>query len=385
MTAFAKHTLLSVRVLGFLMLSLVMIGPVFGTEGSLLDLENPDIGRSATPETVSAGPIQNINFGGAFDARFLVPSGEKGRLLLHVSELVLTATIGDNISILAEQLLQTDDLVSVVGQDHGFAYAIFSNYPFFPEGFSVKVGRFRAKWGYDARSDSASNMIQSLAIRSVGQITDLGIEVSGYLAQSVDFNIALQNGPNTLFIDTTDGTGGTIQAKNMAENPRNSYFARLYNELSSNLGVGVSYFSGNSYSWRNGLGFSHETMQVYGTLDRSQLVGIQRYAIDAALKVGKWTFNGEFGFGSDTGPGAERQVQAYMGRLDYDFVPGVFSGMLQIDYIHDGDSGTEDQPIGSIEGTVRLTDTSVLRPFYIRGLRSGTQGQLMGIQLLLSF
>lgn len=356
----------------FLVCVFLAMSPVFA-QGTL-DLDNPDIGTASKSEKLAIGPVQNISFGGAFDGRFIVSDAQKSRLLIHVNELVITATIGDNISVLAEQILPTTEQVSGVGQDHGFAYAIFSNYSFLPTGMSIKAGRFRAKWGYDARSDSPSNPIQSLALKSVGQITDTGIEVSGYLSEALDYNVAIQNGVDTLF-----------PGKTMADNPGNSYFARLYYEPSSVYGFGFSYFKGNSYAWKNGLEFEHETMQAYGLLDRSALVRKERMALDGTLRLGAWTMNAEYGFGKDSDALGSRDTSTQMVRADYEIVPGLLSGLIQLDAIKDGDASTKDPVIGSGALTYRLTDKSLMRFFYISELTSKPGGILGGVQFLLSY
>ena len=368
----------------FGLLITLFLSPVYAQ--STLDLDNPEIGPSSKPtDKISIGPVQNISFGGAFDARFVAPDNQKSEWLIHVNELVMTATIGDNISVLAEQLLPTTEQVSAVGQDHGYAYAIFSNYAFFPEGMSVKIGRFRAKWGYDARSDSPANPIQSLGLRNVGQITDTGMEISGYLTSAIDYNVSIQNGPDTLFVDTTDGSGNPIQVKNMANNPDHSYIARLYYEPSSVYGLGISFFKGNSYGWKNGLGFEHTTMQYYGALDRSQLIQKERFAIDASLRLEGWTLNAETGFGTDTDTLGNHTLSTQMCRADYELNPGILSWLGQLDYINDGDPSTSDPLIASTALTYRLTDKSFVRLFYISELTSKPEGMLGGVQFLLAY
>ena len=61
--------------------------------------------------------------------------------MIHVNELVVSANVTDNISLLLEQLLPTSELISLVGDDHGFATALVSNLPYLPAGTALKIGR----------------------------------------------------------------------------------------------------------------------------------------------------------------------------------------------------------------------------------------------------
>ncbi|MBI4715034.1 MAG: hypothetical protein HY760_03700, partial [Nitrospirae bacterium] len=110
------------------------------TEEGGLQLEVPTL-APPPPAAPGLGPFTNINLGGTLDYRFLIPTnGDSPTLGIHVNELFLTTNIGDNISILAEQLLLTSDMETVVGQDHGFVYAIFTNLPGLPSDLALKVG-----------------------------------------------------------------------------------------------------------------------------------------------------------------------------------------------------------------------------------------------------
>ena len=100
---------------------------------------------------MNLGPISNINFGGLLDLRYIASSDNKaGNLVIHVNELVVSANVTDNISLLLEQLLPTSELISLVGDDHGFATALVSNLPYLPAGTALKIGRYRFKYGVDA-------------------------------------------------------------------------------------------------------------------------------------------------------------------------------------------------------------------------------------------
>ena len=156
-------------------------------EGENLNLDAPQL-EAKKDEGFSAGPINNLNFGGALDMRLYMPRfggpTEKhlgfGNFDIHVAELFLTTNVGDHISVLAEQLLVTSEMGNTVGQDHGFVYAIFSNIPAVPENWSLKVGRTRFRFGADARLDSPANVLRSPVYKTLGTITDKGIELSGY-------------------------------------------------------------------------------------------------------------------------------------------------------------------------------------------------------------
>ncbi len=351
-----------------------------------LNFESPELGVGASAgQPKSLGPLNNINLGGTFDSRFLKPNGGKGELDIHVNELFLTATVGDNISILAEQLLLPSEQSSVVGQDHGYVYAVLSNYSFLPQGMSFRVGRFRAKWGYDASSDSPANPIQSGVLKNIGFISDLGFEISGYLGDSFDYSFATLNGPDTLFVTTTDGNGKSITVKNPAENSISSHYYRANYEINSASRIGASYFEGNSYGWRNDAMFDMDTVQPYGKLDRSQLVYKQRISVDGSFRLEKWTFSGEYSFGTDYFSSGNQSVKFYLARADYTFIPNLLSGLFQLDAIDDGFAGSSRPIVGSAELSYHITDTSLLRIFYLTDLKKIRDTYLAGAQMLLTY
>ena len=143
------------------------------------DFDSPNLDKSA-PATdkksdISIGEFGGLNLGLLFDIRYMAVGDNAPGTVIHVNELNITGNIGDNISILAEQLLPTSlqsGLEDQIGDDHGFVYAIFSNISFMPQGTAFKIGRFRFKWGIDAVLDGPTNPIYPLTRKNLGFITD---------------------------------------------------------------------------------------------------------------------------------------------------------------------------------------------------------------------
>ncbi|MBY0415851.1 MAG: hypothetical protein K2Q18_16890, partial [Bdellovibrionales bacterium] len=117
--------------------------------GQQLDFDSPNIDKPQEKKKVndiSLGELGGLNFGLLFDERYMVVGKNSPGTVVHVNELNITGNIGENISILAEQLLPTSRLAGSedqTGDDHGFVYGIFSNIPFLPSGTAFKIGRFR--------------------------------------------------------------------------------------------------------------------------------------------------------------------------------------------------------------------------------------------------
>ena len=317
-----------------------------------LQLEAPALAPvpSAT-DAPSLGPFTNINFGGTLDYRFLVPTnGDSPSLGIHVNELFLTTNIGDNITILAEQLLLTSDLETVVGQDHGFVYAIFTNLPLLPSDLALKVGRLRFRYGIDAVSDAPVNPARDLVYKNLGFISDKGLEVSGYHGD-FDYTAAVLMGPDFISQEVL-GPGGVVtgEIKIGVENNNRPVAVRLGYESPWDLKIGLSAFYGKAYRFVNGPMFDMDDMLTNGFLDRSRLVLKRRASLDLRYGIGKWDFSGEVTLGDERDAGETIKVRGYYIRADYLVIPQKVTLSLQYDLWRDGLTATRDD--GVITGGV---------------------------------
>ncbi|MBI5197208.1 MAG: porin [Nitrospirae bacterium] len=306
-----------------------------------LQLETPAL-APPPPTAPGLGPFTNINLGGTLDYRFLIlTNGDSPSLGIHVNELFITTNIGDNISILAEQLLLTSDLETVVGQDHGFVYAIFTNLPGLPSDLALKVGRLRFRYGIDSVSDAPANPARDLVYKNLGLISDKGVEVSGFYGD-FDYAAAVLMGPDFV-TEAVTGTDGEI--KSPAENNNRPVALRLGYESSNDLKAGISFFYGKTYPFVNGPTFDMDDMLTNGSLDRSRLVLKRRATLDLRYGFGKWDLSGEVTAGEDEENGATRDVRGYYVRADYGVIPQKVKLLLQYDLWKDGDSATRDDGV----------------------------------------
>ena len=92
------------------------------------DFDNPNLDKPQEKKNgndISLGSFGGLNLGVLFDVRYLVIGDHSPGTVIHVNELNITGNIGDNISILAEQLLPTSRLSGIedeIGDDHGFVF-----------------------------------------------------------------------------------------------------------------------------------------------------------------------------------------------------------------------------------------------------------------------
>ena len=83
------------------------------------DFENPNLDKPQEKKSgndLQLGSFGGLNLGVLFDVRYLAIDGNSPGTLVHVNELNITGNIGDNISILAEQLLPTSRLSGIEDQ-----------------------------------------------------------------------------------------------------------------------------------------------------------------------------------------------------------------------------------------------------------------------------
>ncbi len=258
-----------------------------------------------------------------------------GNMDIHVAELFMTTNIGDSISILAEQLLVTSPMGDTIGQDHGFVYAIFSNIPLLPENISLKMGRTRFRYGIDAKLDSPANTLRSPVYKSIGMITDKGVELSGY-AGSFEWSLGIMNGADTLTktVTTTDGGTATITTANRISSK--PVVARASIEATDSILIGASAYTGKGYSVLSTQGFGRD-MIFNGAWDRSKLVYKNRAAFDILYKASaKWQFAGEYGMGRDIDNGSNFDISTYFIRSDYQIIPQKLALQLQYEFYDDG-------------------------------------------------
>lgn len=307
------------------------------TEEDGLQLESPTL--APPPALPSVGPFSNLNIGGTLDYRLLIPTnGDSPSLGIHVNELFITTNIGDNVTILAEQLLLTSDLETVVGQDHGFVYAIFTNLPGLPSDLALKVGRLRFRYGIDAVSDAPANPARNLVYKNLGFISDKGIEVSGYY-KDVDYAVAVLMGPDFI----VSGPMGGI--KEPSENMNRPVAIRVGYESPWDLKVGLSGFWGKAYPFVNDPSFDMDDMLTNGYLDRSRLVLKRRASLDLRYAIGRWDVAGEITIGRERDAGEAIDVRGYYARLDYLVIPQKLTALLQYDLWRDGLVRTRDDGV----------------------------------------
>lgn len=329
--------------LGILLGAVVAMGYALAQEEPAeggLQLEVPTLAPAPPPSEPSLGPFTNINLGGTLDYRFLVPTnGDAPSLGIHVNELFVTTNIGDNITILAEQLLLTSDLETVVGQDHGYVYAIFTNLPGLSPDLALKVGRLRFRYGIDAVSDAPANPARDLVYKNLGFISDKGVEVSGYY-KDMDYAVAVLMGPDFMMKPVP---GGEIRAG--AENNDRPVAARLGYDSPWDLKAGLSFFYGKAYPFVNGPVFDMDDMLSNGSLDKSRLVLKRRGSVDIRYRVGKWDLAAEGTLGDERDEGKNRHVSGSYVRVDYTAVPQKIILLLQYDLWRDGLPATGDDGV----------------------------------------
>jgi hypothetical protein len=354
-----------------------------------LSLDTPALGPPPTETGLTAGPFTNLVFGGALDYRFIFPKDmPSGMFMIHVNELFLTTNVGDNISILAEQLLVTSDLGSTVGQDHGFVYATISNLSFLPNGTAIRIGRMRLKYGIDAKLDAPANPLRTMEYRTIGLISDRAIEIAGFFS-FLEYSAAVSMGPDFILKNVTTQDGSSASIKTDADNRNHPFIGRVGSDFKGNApNFGLSYYNGKNYRvLSQDMYQAGDTMIFGGFVDQHFLVQKERESLDLRWGIWKLKFSSEYTMGTDTDSSGQRGIEAYYFRTDYNIVPQKFIAQLQYDVFHDGFVSTRVGAAG-LGLTYYLTDSSWIRGFYQTDdkiFSGGSLSSVAGTQFLLAF
>ena len=345
----------------------------FDFDSPNLDKPQEKKNESKNANDLSLGSFGGLNFGVLFDVRYLKSGDNAPGTLVHVNELNITGNIGDNISLLAEQLLPTSRLSGSedqIGDDHGFVYAIFSNISFLPSGTAFKIGRFRYKWGIDAVLDAPANPIYPLTRKNLGFITDKGMELSGFFG-NVDYTLGIADGPDYVEAEVKDQTGNSIGVVNKSvKNNSLPLVLRLSTKFSTSK-IGASYFDGRSYGYTNFMNrtpnASFRTSHAGGMADRSMLFYRQHGALDYFIKWDKFDLALEYsrGVDHDSFMNARYHTKGYFSRLDYTIKPQSLALQLQFDQYHDGHSGIKDEKSLSTGLQIYIHDQAFIRIGFI--------------------
>lgn len=353
----------------------------FSSVGNLLfaqgfDFDNPNLDKpqeSKNKTDLSLGAFGGLNFGLLFDVRYMMAGNNAPGTLVHVNELNITGNIGDNISLLAEQLLPTSRLAGSedqIGDDHGFVYAIFSNVPLLPAGTAFKIGRFRFKWGIDAVLDAPTNPIYPLTRKNLGFVTDKGVELSGFFGD-LDYTLGLADGPEHLEVVVNDSMGNEAGVVNKSvKNNSMPLIARLSTKFWSSK-LGVSYFDGKSWAYTNFMGHmpnnSIRTRHAGGMADRSMLYDRQHGAIDYFVKWEKFDLALEYSKGTDRDLEMNKRYKTtgYFSRVDYTIKPQSLALQLQYDQYDDGRPGIMDEKSLSAGLQIYIHDQAFIRLGYM--------------------
>ena len=258
------------------------------------------------------GPVSNITIGGAVDWRVQHVRGAKRPVaFIHVNELVLSANVGPYISVSAEQLLLTSEIATVVGQDHGFVTVSLVQLPFLPDGMSVKLGRFRGKFGLDAQVDSPANIFPSQELRSNGFVTDVGLNLD-YAFGDFETIVEVFNGADY------KSAGGQKEPMLVDKPPVQ---ARLVYQPVSSVKLGVSGLTGET--WDNQVDPSILDMSSLGSrIESGRTIHRQRVAFDAGMRTSFAEFYAEGIYGRDKGrlaQGTDKKhttARGALGRVD---------------------------------------------------------------------
>ena len=356
------------------------------------DLESPNLDKPAEKketkkDDIGIGDFGGLNFGVLFDVRYMAVGNNAPGTVVHVDELNITGNIGDNISLLVEQLLPTSQqsgLEDQIGDDHGFAYAIFSNTSFLPAGTAFKIGRFRFKWGIDAVLDSPANPIYPLTRKNLGFVSDRGIELSGFLGE-IDYTIGLADGPGFTEEIVTDSLGKPIGVVNKSiKNNVMPLIVRLSNKFSSSK-ISLSYFNGNSWGYSNFMDHtpnkSFRASHPGGAADRSILLLRQHGAIDYSLRWDKFDLALEYSQGLDTDSTLNKSYRTtgYFSRLDYAVKPQKMNIQLQYDQYGDGHENVKDEKSLSAGLQLFIQDQAFIRIGYMYNRLGLTSEEMSGM------
>ncbi len=358
-----------------------------------LDTESPQEEKASKGKGLSLGPITNINFGGLLDLRYMIADTDAGNVVIHVNELVISANVTDNISLLVEQLLPTSELISLVGDDHGFAAAIISNIPLLPVGTALKIGRYRFKYGVDARLDAPANPMYPLVRKNLGFISDLGIEISGFFGP-VSYYASVLNGPDHLETPLNNAEDEREAEEDMNQAPgiiivpiRNNskpVAIRLSTELPGSFELGLSYFEGNSWPYMNGM-HAVGAHTPGGVIDRSRLLFKRRYTADMSYRLWKLDLLGEANLGKDHVDNTRLDIHGYYGRVDYNVLPRKLILSGQYDFWDDGlKTGDEHTFSGCV--TYYISNQVFIRGVYAyQKLKDNPRPNIATVQLYLPY
>lgn len=341
-----------------------LINPIYAQDEPIFDFESPELAAPLVKEEgLRVGPVSNINFGGLLDMRYIVPEGSAGGMVIHVDELVITANIGDNISLLAEQLLPTSVLESVVGDDHGFVYATIANLPGLPLGTALRVGRFRLKYGIDATIDAPANPVYPLVRKNLGFISDKALELAGFIGP-IDYTIAVADGPDHIESTVYDDKGNPIGRINQEiTNDSKPLVVRISGNVFSNFNLGLSHFRGESWQYINGMAGAGKHA-FGGMVDRSTIIYKKRTTIDLAYRLWKLDLLAEYNQGEDFLAGKNPKVKGYYLRTDYAILPGQLGLLFQYDFWDDGRTGTNNEDSISMALTWYIIEQAFVRVAY---------------------
>jgi hypothetical protein len=318
-------------------------------------------------------------------------------LVIHVNELFVSANIGENISILAEQLLITSGRESVVGQDHGFVYATFTNLPLLPSDLNFRIGRFRFRYGIDAVMDSAINPVRTLVYKNLSFIADRGLELS-YFWRWFEVSGAVLNGPDEKVVDIPNTAGGQVRVG--SGNTKRPVAVRASLDIPNGPQIGLSYFHGRSYPIRNQPGFDPDTMIFNAELVENTLITRNRFTVDAKYSTGRLDFAGEYTgcfyrpdilgrfniCSTDKSDTNKKEVEGYYVRTDLTILPRKFKWLFQYDLWRDGDllGPSRDDGAFSTAATLNITEESLLRAAYMVNVEdTGVYATIL--QILLAF
>lgn len=275
----------------------LILAPTLGVFGTVARAQDLDFNAPAVEEKkeggipTSVGPVSNIQLGGAIDWRVTHLRGaSRPFAFIHVNEFVVSANVGDHISVSAEQLLLTSELGSVVGQDHGFVTVQLVQLPFLPSGTTLKLGRFRGKFGLDAQVDSPANIFPSQAVRSNGMITDIGVSAD-YVVGDFEFLAEVFNGAD---YKITNGQKAAHQTKNLPFQLRAVY------QPTSSVKLGLSGYKGES--WDNQVSPTVlDAGSLGSSLNQTRTIERERVAVDGSVKTRYADIYAEGIYGRDKG------------------------------------------------------------------------------------
>jgi hypothetical protein len=280
-----------------------------------LDLEKAQLEPrkdNSNKAPLSAGPFNNINFGGTVDMRLYLPQSHgpsyadlgAANFDLHVVELFLSTNAGDHISLLLEQLLVHEQDGRYGGPRPWFCLCCFlGNSLRSPPTRHSNSGRFRSHFGIDTHLDSATHILRNPIYKTIGIFTDKGIELSGFY-KSVDWSLSVMNGIDSVLNNVNSNSGNVVDVRSAQAANSKPVVARIGMELTNDLNLGISAFSGVTHPVLSQYGFSMSNMLFNAKMDEGKLVYKNRYATDVTFKISsKIKLSGEYCTGIDRDEG----------------------------------------------------------------------------------